>query len=331
MWLLVLLAVLGIAALPIFVTSTYYLSVMVFIGLHTIVAVGLCLLMGYAGQISLGHAAFYGLGAYISGILTATYHVSPWLAMLAALVVSSAIAYALGIPILRLHGHFLAMATLGLGIIIYIAFVELADLTGGPSGLSAIPYLELPGIVFDKDWKYYYLVWSVVVLVLLLSWNIVNSRVGRALRAIHGSEIAANTLGVDTAKFKVQVFTLSAAFAALAGSLYAHYLTVLNPAPFSFKFSVELVVMVVVGGMASVWGAVFGAASVTVLTEVLRDLLPRVLENAAGEYEIIVFGLILIVIMICLPEGLTRGLLSLYRRWRRGMDGEQVPAAPGGL
>jgi branched-chain amino acid transport system permease protein len=231
-------------------------------------------------------------------------------------VLSGAVAYALGVPILRLRGHFLAMATLGLGIIIYIAFVEFAEITGGPSGLSAIPYLELPGIVFDKDAEFYYLVWVVAVAVLVVSWNIVHSRVGRALRAIHTSEVAADTLGIDTARYKAQVFSLSAVYAALAGSLYAHYLTVLNPAPFSFRFSLELLVMVVVGGMASIWGAIFGAASITVLTEVLRELLPRLLHNASGEYEIVVFGLMLIVIMIFMPEGLTRGLLTLRQRRR---------------
>jgi len=310
---------LGMGLVPLTFTSQYHLSVGVFIGIHAIVTVGLCLLMGYAGQISLGHAAFYGLGAYVSGLLTTGLGVNPWLAMGGAMALTGAVAYAFGRPILRLRGHYLAMATLAFGIIVYLAFVEFKELTGGPSGLSGIPRLRIAGLVFDSDRKFFYLTWAVVTVVLLLSLNVVNSRVGRALRAIHGSEVAAETLGVRTAEYKLKVFALSAVYAALAGSLYAHYLSFVSPPTFGFIASVEFVVMAAVGGLASVWGAPFGAAAVTLLSEAIRDLMPRLLAYASGEHEVIAYGLLLILIMVFVPEGLTVGGLRVLRRLRRAV------------
>jgi branched-chain amino acid transport system permease protein len=285
--------------------NTYYVSKMVIIGIHTMITVGLCLLMGYAGQVSLGQAAFYGMGAFISAILSGTYGLSPWLALVAAAAVTGGLAYLISFPIFRLRGNYLAMATLGFGLIIYILFVELSDFTGGPSGLSGVPYLSIGGFVFDNDIKYYYLVWAVCLAVLLLSQNIVRSRIGRALRSIHSSEVASESLGVNVAQFKTKVFVLSAVYASLAGSLYAHYVTFVSPQPFGFLFSVQLVVMAVLGGLASIWGSIFGAGTISLLTDLLHGF---------GELDVIVFGLILIVVMIFMPQGLTRGLGDMYQR-----------------
>lgn len=313
-WAGLLLAVAVLAALPLLVTSTYYLGIMIFIGINTIVATGLCLLMGYAGQVSLGHAAFYGMGAYLSAVLTTSYEVSPWQALVVGTVVTGGVAYAIGIPILRLKGHYLAMATLGLGIIVQMIFVNWVNMTGGPSGLTAIPYLKLGPVTFDRDFKYFYLVWTLALAIIFLSLNIVNSRVGRALCSIHGSETAAGAMGVDTSRYKVQVFTISAVYASIGGSLYAHYLTFVNPSPFGFMFSIELVVMVVIGGLASVWGAFLGSGLVTLLTELLRAWIPKFLGHAAGEYEIIFFGIILVAVIIFLPGGLA-GIGKQFHRW----------------
>jgi len=181
-----LVALVGIA--PLFFHEGYLLNVMVFVGIHTMLAVALNLLLGYTGQISLGHAGFFGLGAYISGILTATHGINPWLAMIAAAAMVTILAFLVGFPILKLKGHYLAMATLGLGIIIYIFFNEAVELTGGPSGLSGIPNLSIFGTIFDTDLKNYYLVWAITLLSMGLALNLVNSRIGRALRAIHGIE-----------------------------------------------------------------------------------------------------------------------------------------------
>jgi len=303
-----------VGALPLVLRSPYLLSTAIFIGIFTIVTLGLCLLMGYAGQVSLGHAAFWGIGAYTSAILTVKLGVSPWLAMAAGVVVTAGVAYLIAIPIFRLREHYLAMATLGLGIIATLAFGEFRELTGGPSGLPGVPRLAVGGFVFAGDVEYYYLVWAVVVVLIGLSLNIVNSRVGRALRAVHASEAAAESIGVDASRYKLQVLVLSAAYASLAGSLYVHYMQFVSPQAFDFGVSVRLVVMAAVGGLASVWGAPFGAAAVMLVTVLLREALPLVIPNASGEHITIVYGLVLILIMIFMPEGLTRGVIEGFRR-----------------
>ncbi len=318
----IIVLVVVIIAIPFFVTGNYHLSIMIFIAIHAMLAMGLCLLMGYAGQISLGHTAFFGIGAYASGILTVKAHLNPWLAMLLALVFTGLVAYVLGIPIFRLKGHNLAMATLGFGIIVYIVFVEWSGLTGGPSGLSGIPSIGIGSFEFDKDVKFYYLAWALAILLLILSLNIVDSRVGRALRAIDGSEIAAEVMGVDSAKYKIQIFVVGAVFASVAGSLYAHYLTFLNPGPFGLSLTIALLVMVVIGGLTSAWGAVLGAGIITMLTEVLRGVMEKVTKGATGEYEIIVFGMILMLVMIFMPQGLVPALVGWVRRLFRADRGK---------
>lgn len=313
-----LVAALAVLALiPVFVRMSSHLDVLIYIGIYTIVTAGLCLLTGYAGQISLGQAAFYGLGAYASAIPTVQYAAPPWLAMLAGMVLTAAVAYGFGIPILKLRGHYLALATLAFGIIVNLAFVEFKDLTGGPSGIPGVPPFRLFGIVFDSDAKRYYLTTGAALLTLLVARNVVHSRVGRALRSIHGSEVAAETLGVDTARHKREVFALSAAMASLAGSLYAHHLGLVSPAAFTFVASVEFVVMAAVGGLASVWGAPFGAAAITLLTEAIRRVMPLLLSHASGEHEVIAYGVILVAIMIFMPEGLVAGLRSALGAGRR--------------
>jgi branched-chain amino acid transport system permease protein len=186
------------------------------------------------------------------------------------------------------------MATLGFGVIVYIVFNEYVSLTGGPSGFGEIPRFSLFGMQFDTTIRFYYLAWFLAILVLILSLNIVNSRVGRALRAIHGSELAATSLGVDAAKYKVQIFVLSATYGAVAGSLYAHYVTFVNPPPFDIFFSIKLLMMVVIGGTGSVWGAFAGAGLLTFLPEWLTFL---------EDFDVLAYGMLLLVIVMFLPEG----------------------------
>jgi branched-chain amino acid transport system permease protein len=299
---------------PLAFREGYLLNVMVFVGINTMLAVALNLLLGYAGQISLGHAGFFGMGAYLSGILTATYGWNPWLVMPLAALIVGILACLVGFPILKLKGHYLAMATLGLGIIIYIVFNETIDYTGGPSGLSGIPNLSLAGITFDSDLENYYLVWGFVLALILLSVNLANSRVGRALRAVHDSEVAARVMGVNAGLLKVQIFTLSAVISSLAGSLYAHTMTFISPASFGFNFSVELLTMVVIGGLGSIYGSFLGAALLTLLPEFLR---------AAHDYDIIIYGALLMLMVIFMPGGLVRIVPDLYRRLsgRKGRNG----------
>ncbi|SNB45623.1 branched-chain amino acid ABC transporter permease [Geobacter sp. DSM 9736] len=283
----------------------YLLNVTVFVGIHTILAIALNLLLGYAGQISLGHAGFFGLGAYISGVLTATYGWNPWIVMVVAAAAIGLLAFAIGFPILKLKGHYLAMATLGLGIILYIIFNETVNLTGGPSGLPGIPNLTIGNITFDNDFKNYYLVWAFTLAVTLLAVNLTNSRVGRALRAIHDSEVAARVMGVNARLLKVQIFALSALISSIAGSLYAHTMTFISPASFGFNFSVELLTMVVIGGLGSVYGSFLGAALLTLLPEFLRFM---------HDYDIVFYGLLLMLMIMFMPGGLVRGIPDLIRK-----------------
>ncbi|CAH2031631.1 branched-chain amino acid ABC transporter permease [Trichlorobacter ammonificans] len=298
---------------PFFFTDGYLLNVLVFVGIHTLLAVALNLLLGYAGQISLGHAGFFGLGAYLSGVLTGTYGWNPWGTMVAAALLVGGVAFLVGFPILKLKGHYLAMATLGLGIIIYIVFQEWVGVTGGPSGFSGIPSLEIGSLVFDSDLKNYFLVWSFVLLFVLLSVNLANSRIGRAFRAIHDSEVAARVMGVNARLLKVQVFALSALICSVAGSLYAHVMTFIAPASFGFNISVELLTMVVIGGLGSIYGSILGALLLTLLPEFLRFL---------HDYDIVFYGGLLMVMTIFMPGGLVRGIPALFRKLRRSGTGK---------
>ncbi len=295
---------LAVFILPVLVRSPYYVGVLIQAGFYSLIAMGLSLLMGYAGQISLGHAAFFGLGAYTSAILTGTYHWSPWTAIVAGLLLAGIVAYIIGTPSLKLKGHYLAMATLGFGEIVFIFFSAEVNLTGGPSGYcKLIPFLGFGHYVLDNEVKYYYFTWAVVLVVLLLTLNLIHSRVGRALRSIHADEEAARAMGINTARYKVRVFVLSALYASLAGSLYTHYILFVAPDSFGLMHSILLVTMVIIGGMGSVWGAISGAILLTALPEVLRVF---------KDYNILVYGGILLFIMLFLPGGLFGGSQVLW-------------------
>jgi len=289
-----------IALIPVFVQNKYYLIVLNIIGLNTIVVVGLNLLIGFAGQISLGHAAFYGLGSYFSGALTVHYGFPLWPAMLVGMLTTGAIAYLIGYPSLKLRGHYLVMATLGFGIIINILMGELEQFTGGHDGLIGIPPLSIGGLTFDTDLKNFYLIWTFVFFCMLAARNLLNSRVGRALRAIHGSEVAANSLGINTASYKVKVFVLSAMFASVSGSLYAHYITFISPSTYDFYYSIQIVTMVIIGGMGSLWGSLLGATVLSFISEAL---------HVAKQYHTIAYGVFLSLALIFFPKGV---LVSIY-------------------
>ena len=292
--------------LPVLFPGNYFITVVgIAAGLNVILAVGLNLLMGYAGQISLGHAAFFGMGAYASAILTTRYGVPPWLALSVGLISAGLIAWVLARPILRLHGHYLAMATLGFGIIIHVIMVQATGWTGGPDGLTGIPPLILLGWAVDSDQRWYLVIMAAALLAIGLSLNLVDSRVGRALRAVRGSEFAARMMGIDTARAKTQVFVVSALFAAFAGSLFAHQQGFVSPDSFNLGASIDLVIMVVLGGMASTFGAAFGAIALTLLHQGLV-----VFED----YEMLIHGALLMAVMIFLPQGLFVGLSQGARR-----------------
>ena len=297
----------SIALFPLLVSNPYYLNVANIIGLNAIIVVGLTLLIGYAGQVSLGHAAFYGLGAYISAVLTVSHGFNPWLALILAALITSLIAVIIGIPTLKLQGHYLVMATLGFNLIANIIIVQWDSVTGGPSGFPGIPPLKIGSLSFDSDGKMYFLIWSVLFVVVLLALNLANSRVGRGLKALHAGESAANCVGIPTSAYKVKMFVFSAVLASLAGSLYAHYLSFVSPKTFDIFFSVELVTMVIVGGMGSIWGGLFGTGFLTSLPNILHYV---------DEYKDIFYGLILVLILIFVPEGLLVSASSRLRSKR---------------
>lgn len=293
---------------PLLMANNYAYDVAIQVALNATVCVGLNLLIGYAGQISLGHAGFFALGGYGSALLASRYGIPVWLALPAACAGVALLAFVVGRPTLRLKGHTLAMATLGLGIIISIVLTTEDRITGGPDGMS-VPPLVLFGLVVQGERLWYWIAGAVLLLTVWLALNLIESPTGRALRALHGSPVAAETLGIASERFKLQVFVLSALLAALAGALTAHYAGFITPAKASFMHSVELVIMVVFGGMASIFGAVIGAAVLTILPQFLTVL---------KDYEMMVFGAVLIATMVFFPQGVVPTLQSWWTGWRKG-------------
>jgi len=290
-----------VAAFPATSPNAYLLNIVGFAGIHILLSMGLNILMGYAGQISLGHAAFWGLGAYISGVLTAKFGWPPVLGLVASVLGTCAVALAIGLPTLRLKGHYLAMATLGVGIIVHTLFVQWSGLTGGPSGLVDVPSFSLGGFTIASAVGNYYFIWACVAVGAWAALNLGTSRIGRALRAIKGGDVAAECIGVDTYRYKVIVFVLSAAYAAVAGTLYVHYINFAAPDTFGFMQSVLVLTMVVVGGIGTFWGPIIGGAILTFLPEYLR---------AYEGLDVVLYGAILVGVMMFMPNGLA----SLFRR-----------------
>ena len=300
-----------IAVLPLALSNNYFYEVAILVGLNAIVCVGLNLLIGYAGQISLGHAGFFGLGAYGSAILSARFDWPPLAALLVATVTVALLAYLIGRPILRLRGHYLAMATLGMGVIVSIVAATEDRWTGGPDGMP-VPPLRLPGATLSGEAAWYCLVGVLLVIAVWLSLNLIESPTGRALRALSGSEVAAEVSGIDSARQKVLVFVISAVFASVAGSLTAHYSGFITPSKATFLHSIEFVIMVVFGGMASTYGAVVGAAVLTTLPQLL---------TVFKDYEMVALGAIMMGTMIFMPKGLVPsigGLVAAARARRAG-------------
>lgn len=290
------LLVLGgvLLALPWFLPNAYYFDIVNRMAINAIVVLALNLLMGFAGQISLGHAGFFGIGAYASAILTTRFSCPPIVALGAGAVGAALLAAAIAPPIFRLRGHYLAMATLGLGVVVSIVIKNEGGYTGGPDGMS-VPPLSLFGVEMFGERRWYWLFAGILLFSVWACQNLINSPFGRALRALRGSEVASQVVGVDVARYKVAIFVLSAFFASIMGSLTAHYVGFVTPNAAEFFHSIELVTMVVVGGMASIFGSVVGA--------VLLTALPEALATFEG-WETAAFGAILMLFMIFLPKGL---------------------------
>ncbi len=307
-YLLMALFIISVAIIPFCFKNPYLITVGNFIGIYALVSLGLSLLMGYAGQVSMGQAAFYGIGAYASAILTMRFGLNPWLAMAAGALLSALMAGILGAVVLQLEGHLLAVATLAFCIMLHTVFEQWTSVTGGIDGIPGIPKLTIFGISLSRDIHYYYLIWCFLLLLLLFSSNIVNSRVGRALRSIHhflgGSEMAAESLGISPMRYKIQIFMLSAVYASLAGSLYVHWLSLVNPSAFSLLASIYPLIIISIGGLGSLWGSIIGAAVFFMAAEGFRAFVPLLIPGTSGEYEILAWGLMIVLVMQFLPRGL---------------------------
>jgi branched-chain amino acid transport system permease protein len=288
--------------LPFVLPNSFYVDLAIRMAINAVIVLGLNLLIGFAGQISLGHAGFLGIGAYATAALPTHFGWHPLLAMATGAVAAGLLAGIVARPIFKLKGHYLAMATLGLGIIINIVVRTEAAWTGGPDGMP-VPPMSLAGFEISGDKHWYWIVALLLSVSVWASLNLIDSPFGRALRALHGSEVASKVVGVDVVRYKVAIFVMSAVFASIMGSVTAHYVGFVTPNLADFFHSIELVTMVVIGGMASVYGSVVGA--------VLLTALPQALTSFEG-WETVAFGTILMLCMIFLPKGLVPTLAAKF-------------------
>jgi branched-chain amino acid transport system permease protein len=307
--------------LPLIWRDPHFHHLMVLAGIYAILTLGLSLFLGYAGQISLGHAAFFGIGAYTTAILTTRYAFPPFLAFWISAVVAAIAAYLIGRPILKLKGYFLAIATLGFGEIFQVIVRESTRLTGGVIGIFDIPLFSIGGFSFDTYLKQYYLTWGVLLGLFVYSKNLVRSKMGRAFLAVAASEEAASTIGIKVDKTKLAVFVIGAAFAGFAGSLFASIMSIANPEAFSLNLSILIVIMVILGGMGNLYGPVF----VSVLLTWLIDILAKY-----QEWSLPIYGVILILLLIFFPDGIgTRlgvrliYLISYWSKKKRRDEGKR--------
>lgn len=309
---------------PIFLPSShaYLLPLAQLCGIYGIIVTGLTLLMGFTGQISLGHAGLYGFGAYAAAVLVSAGHCPLWIAIPSALAASALLAWITGFMVLRLKGHYLALATLCLGVIIW-EFINKSKFTGGAAGLYDLPELSFFGLPMKSAQSKFYFIWSILWLVVLWAVNLAASPVGRSLRAIRGDEDAAASLGISVFAVKLKVYVLSGVLAGLAGILYAFVYTpsYLGPEEFGLILSVTLVAMAVIGGMGSVWGGLIGAMVMTSLHEVITLTGEKMGVTDVARYEQLVYGLLLVLMLQYCPSGLAPTIQSLLKNawgsWRK--------------
>ncbi len=300
-----------IAAAPLAFPSSFYYEIGASIFIAALAVVGLNLLMGFAGQVSLGHAGFWGLGGYAVAIGPAHLDIPPLASLVLGLALSVAVAWLAGRPILRLRGPYLAVATLGFGFLVTMVLTNEARWTGGPDGMG-VARLDILGLVIRGSRMWYWASAGVLIAGIWLALNIVDSPTGRALRALNDSQVAAAVNGVDVARYKLAAFTISAGYASLAGSMAAFSDAYITPTSAGFLQSIELVAMSVLGGMGSIFGALVGAAVLRALPQVLTVL---------HDYEQVMLGLIIMLIMIFLPAGLVPAIAA-----RLGQRSDKRPA-----
>lgn len=302
---------------PLAVKSQYLLQVTDTAFIYAIAVLGLGILLGFTGQMSLAQAAFFGIGAYSSALLSLNLNLPFWLAAPCAVAITAAVGAAVGYPCLRLSGHYLALATIGFGIIVQLILINARQWTNGSDGITGIPPPQLGSFALDSYQRYYYVVYAALAVCVYVAWRVKHSRVGRALQAIRENEIAAQAMGINVTQYKVLAFVLAAAFGGLGGSLIAHMTKFISPDSYSFDQSVVFLVMLVIGGSSTITGAVTGAVLLTFLPELLRPL-----RNS----YIMVYGAAVVAMVIFMPEGLV-GLAARFIRPRAGAVSQRATEA----
>jgi branched-chain amino acid transport system permease protein len=276
------------------------------LAVYALVSIGLNLLMGYTGQIAAGHAGFLAIGAYFTSIVGTNVEWLPcYVVLLLAGLLSGIIGFLLGIPILRLKGFYIAMATLAFGVVVSEVILQWSSLTGGDDGLN-VPTATIAGFAFDSDLKKFYLIMSITIILTILAKNLVKGYIGRAFIALRESEIAAQTIGIDLARYKTIAFAISAFYTGVAGGLFAYLITYISPDAFTIELSIDFIAMIVIGGMGSILGSVIGAVILTGMTQLLAQLL---------DLQVLIFGISLIVFMIFMPKGISGMLYDLKDKY----------------
>ncbi|OHV80187.1 ABC transporter permease subunit [Rhizobium sp. LCM 4573] len=320
-----LLAILFLAVVPLLSVPPFWITLLNNIGLASLVAIGLVLLTGVGGLTSFGQAAFCGFGAYTTAVLTTAYGFSPWITLPLSLLIGALLALPLGLITVRLSGHFLPLGTIAWGLALYYLFGQI-ELIGRFDGISGIPPLEFAGYRFLSGKSIYYVIWFFVIATALGARNLLDSRIGRGIRALRGGGQAAEAFGVDIVRAKLTVFVLAGIVAALSGWLYAHMQRSVNPTPFGLNMGIEYLLMAVVGGAGQIWGAIFGAGIVLLLKEILQRYLPELIGSAAN-FEMIVFGVLLVAILQISRDG----LWPLVRKLSPERPDRQIAAPAGSL
>ncbi|HEY8554654.1 MAG TPA: branched-chain amino acid ABC transporter ATP-binding protein/permease [Burkholderiales bacterium] len=319
--------VLILAVLPLLpVVPEFWITLLNYIGLAAIVVLGLVVLTGIGGLVSFGQAAFVGIGAYTTAYLTTAYGVSPWLTLPIGLVLTALSAWIIGAITLRLSGHFLPLSTLAWGISIYFVFGNINAL-GRHDGLTGIPVVELFGLELMSGRRYFYLIWVFVLLAVFATKNLLDSRPGRAIRALKGGGVMAESCGVATERFRILIFVYAAVLAGLSGWLYAHLQRAVNPTPFGIGQGIEYLFMAVIGGAGYVWGALLGAGIFTVVEDVLQDILPALLGRS-GHFEIIVFGVVMVLLLQYARDGLWPLILQAVNHTGTRREVPDAPPLP---
>ena len=288
------IAALLLLGLPFFVTNSYFLHILIMVFIYICLALSLNLVTGYAGQLVLGHAAFYGIGAYAGALLMLKLQVNFFVALLLSAAITGLFGFLLGMPALRLRGDYLAIVTLGFGEIVRLVFVNWKGLTRGPAGLPGIPAPQLFGITISGRTEFYYLALILALFTIFFMVKLINSGVGMAMQTVKNDEIAAEAIGIQPRKYKIMAFVISSAFAGMIGCFFASYLSYISPTAFVYNTSMTILTMVVLGGLGSIMGSVLGASILVIVPEMLRFL---------NDYRMLIFGALMVFMMIFKPEG----------------------------